>query len=238
MFNVLKPPFDKKEVRQALSYSLNRAEFVKSAFFGVSERICTPLWNPNVMGYKADIANGYQFNLDTAKSMLEKAGIKNLEINTYVTPRWPSWKLYMLIWQSDLAKIGVKLNIQEVEQAKFLEAGNDAAIKGLDLLPWLVGRSTRDPAVFLNTQTPYRPGAAGKMNWPQPELEKLINDAAIEPDLVKRKSMYERINEIYRDEQHIMEVATDPRMWAWSNKVKGVVLDLVGNITLTDTTMS
>ena len=49
-------PFGKKEVRQALSYSLNRAGFIKSAFFGVSEPIVTPLWNPNVLGYKADIA--------------------------------------------------------------------------------------------------------------------------------------------------------------------------------------
>lgn len=238
MINVLKPPFDKKQVRQALSYSLNRVEMAKSAFFGVSEPIVTPLWSPTVLGYKADVAKGYGFDLNKAKALLEQAGVKNLEINTYVTPRWPSWKLYMLIWQADLAKIGVKLNIQEVEQAKFMEAGNDAAIKGLDIFPWLVGRSTRDPAVFLNTQTPYRPGTSGKFQWPQPELEKLISDGAQEADPVKRKATYEKINDIYADEQNILEVATDPRMWAWSNKVKNVIVDLVGNITLTDTTIS
>src|SRR5215218_891727 len=35
--NINKPPLDKKEVRQALSYSLNRVELVKTAFFGVSK---------------------------------------------------------------------------------------------------------------------------------------------------------------------------------------------------------
>src|SRR5205823_11191780 len=37
--NTTRPPLDKKEVRQALSYSLNRVELVKTAFFGVSKPI-------------------------------------------------------------------------------------------------------------------------------------------------------------------------------------------------------
>ena len=199
MVNVMKPPLDKKEVRQALSYSLNRASFVKSAFFNVSEAICTPLWNPNVLGYREDLAKGYPFDLDKAKSLLEKAGVKNLEINTYVTPCWPSWKLYMLIWQADLAKIGVKLNVTEVEQAKFMEAGNDEGVVGPRCLPvagWAL--DTRPCGLPEHADPVPRRAPRGKFGWQQPELEKLITDAAVEPDAAKRKSMYERINEILR----------------------------------------
>jgi peptide/nickel transport system substrate-binding protein len=234
MINVNKPPLDKKEVRQALAYSMNRVEFAKSAFFGVSEPISSPFFVPTGLGYREDLNKAYAFNLDTAAKLLDKAGVKNLSLDTYVTPRWPAHKLFCLIWQADLAKIGVKLNVTEVEQAKFLEAGNTKGMQGLNMIPWLVGRTTRDPAVFFGTQTPYRAGKTAIHGWVNDELEKLIEQGAQELDPAKRKTIYQKCNEIVVDDAAVIQVANDPRMWAWSSRVKGVITDLNGNITVTD----
>jgi ABC-type transport system substrate-binding protein len=233
MVNVLKPPLDKKEVRQALSYAMNRVEYAKSAFFGASDPISSMFFMPTSLGYREDLNKAYAFNLDTAAKLLEKAGVKNLSLNMLVTPRWPAHKLFALIWQADLAKIGVKLNVTEVEQAKFMEAGAAKDLTGVDILPWLVGRTTRDPAIFFGTQTPYRGGKTAAHGWVNDELEKLIDQGAQELDPAKRKTIYQRCNEIVVEEAPVIQIATDPRMWAWSSKVKGVITDLVGNITLT-----
>lgn len=236
--NVNKPPLDKKEVRQALSYSLNRVDIAKSACFGVSSPICTPFYTKASLGYREDLVMAHPFNLDKAKSMLEAAGVKNLELTINPTPAWPQMKLFCLIWQQDLAKIGVKLIVNEVENARFYEIGQDpeGKLKGMDLHPWLNGRTTRDPAVFLGTQHNYRGGATNVTNkWKNDELEKLIADAAVEVDTAKRKAAYQRCNEIIVTECSHIQVATNPRVWTFTNKVKEVHIDQNGDV-MFDTT--
>jgi ABC-type transport system substrate-binding protein len=234
MLNVTKPPLDKKPVRQALSYAMNRTEMAQKAFFGVSQPIATMFFSPASLGYREDLARAYPFDLDRAGRLLDEAGVKNPEFNTIVTPRWPQMKLFCLIWQADLAKIGVKLNVAEVEQAQFLETGNDKFMKGLHMIPWVVGRTTRDPAIFFGTQITHRGGRTAKHGWVNDELEKLIAEGATEVDTAKRRRIYQRCNEIIVEEVPMIHVANDPRIWAWSNKVRGVISDLVGDITLTD----
>ncbi len=240
MINVNKPPFDKKAVRQALSYSLNRAEMAKTAFFGVSDPITSCFFLPTSLGYREDLNKAHPFDLDKAAKLLESAGVnpKTLAWEIAVTPRWPQMKLFCLIWQADLAKIGVKLTVNEVELAKFYEIGGDKDMKGYPMIPWLTGRSTRDPAIFFGTQVTHRGGKTAKYGWVNDELEKLVAQGAAELDPAKRKQIYQRCNEILVDELPVIHLATDPRMWAWSTKVKGVITDLVGNITLTDATIT
>jgi peptide/nickel transport system substrate-binding protein len=232
LVNVSKPPLDKREVRQALAYSLNRVEMAKTAFFGVSKPICSPFYNPNSMAYREDLVNAFPFDPDKAAKMLEAAGAKNLELTGIVTPRWPQMKLFMLIWQSDLAKIGVKLNVTEVEIAKYYDYGGDPKMLGADLIPWLNARTTRDPAILFNTQANFRGNERNLFGYRSADLEKLIADGAVEPDPAKRKEIYQKANEIMVMDANLIYVATDPRIWAFAKAVKGITYDLSGNMAL------
>ncbi|MCC6179822.1 MAG: twin-arginine translocation signal domain-containing protein [Chloroflexi bacterium] len=230
--NVGKPPFDKKEVRQALSYSLNRVEMAKSAFFGVSRPIVSAFPSPSSIAYREDLVMAYAFDLDKAAKMLEANGVKNLQMTTNVTPRWPQMKLFMLLWQADLAKIGIKLTVNEVETAKFYDIYADKDLQGNDLHPWLNARTTRDPAIFWSTQTNFRGNDRNPFGYRNAELEKLVADGAVELDPAKRKSIYQKLNEMVIDEANMIMVATDPRVWAFNKAVTGVGYDLSGNIML------
>jgi peptide/nickel transport system substrate-binding protein len=226
-------PLNKKEVRQALSYSLNREAMVQSAFFGISKPICTPFWNPTSLAYREDLVMAHAFDLDKAASLLADAGVSDLVIDINVTSRWPQMRLFCLIWQADLAQIGVTLNVQEVELGRFYDIGGDPDLLGFGLHPWLNGRTSRDPAIFLSTQINYRGNAAqNKYGWTNDELEEIIEQGLVELDLEERRKIYQRANEILVDELPMIQVATDPRIWVWSNKVQGPHIDLVGNISL------
>jgi peptide/nickel transport system substrate-binding protein len=232
LVNVSKPPLDKREVRQALSYSLNRVEMAKSAFFGVSRPIVSPFFNPSSLAYREDLVMAHAFDLDKAAKMLEAAGAKGLQLTTNVTPRWPQMKLFMLVWQADLAKIGVKLTVNEVEAAKFYDIGAAKDLLGADVHPWLNARTTRDPAIFWSTQGNYRGNERNPYGYRNDEIEKLVAEGAVELDPAKRKTTYQKLNEIVVNEANIIHVATDPRVWVFSKAVKDVRFDLNGNLFL------
>lgn len=236
IFNVLvnshKAPFDNKDVRRAFSYTLDREGMVKSAFFGVSQPITSPFYSPSSLAYQKDLVMADPFDLDKAKSMLQKAGVSNLEIEIHPTPAWPQMKLFCLVWQEDLAKIGVKMTVQEVESAKFYSIGEDGNLLGFHLHPWLTGRTTRDPAIFYATQTNYRGNDLNIYGYKNPQLEKLIAQGAVETDQDKRQQIYQQTNQILVDDAPMLQVATNPRIWAATTKLNGVTIDLNGNLFL------
>ncbi len=220
--NVSKPPLDQKEVRQALSYSLNRVEMAKTAFFGVSRPIASAFYSPTSIGYREDLVMAHAFDLDRAKKLLEGAGVRNLDLSIIVTPAWPQMKLFSLIWQADLAKIGVRLKVDEVENAKFYEINGFKDLQGNDLQAWLNARVTRDPAIFWSTQRNYRGGpTTGTHAYLNEEMEKLVGAGAVEPDT-----------------DHVIQVATNPRVWAYGKGVDGMRVDLNGNLVVDQASVS
>jgi peptide/nickel transport system substrate-binding protein len=238
MVNISKPPLDKKEVRQALSYSLNRVELVKTAFFGVSKPITTTFYSPASLGYRENLVLAHPFDLDKARKLLDGAGVSTLDLTLVVTPAWPQMKLWGLIWQQDLAKINVTLKLNEVENAKFNEIGAAKDFQGNDLIGWLNGRTTRDPAIFWSTQGNYRANQQNPRGLVNEELEKLVAAGAVETDVEKRKTIYQQLNELAIDVSHIIPVATNPRIFAYKNTVQGVKVDLNGNIFLDGTSLT
>lgn len=228
--NVQKPPFDQQAVRQALSYSLNREGMVPSAFFGVSSPIISPFFSPASLSYREDLVMPYGFDLDQARALLDEAGVGDLQMTINVTPRWPQMQLFSLIWQADLAQIGVTLDVNEVELAQFYEIGEASDLLGADLHPWLNARTTRDPAIFWSTQGNYRGGETNRYGYVNEEMEELVAEGAVEVDEARRREIYQRLNEIVVESCHMIQVATDPRVWAFAANVHDVHFDLNGNI--------
>ena len=97
-------------------------------------------------------------------------------------------KLWGLVWQQDLAKINVNLKLNEVENAKFYEIGAAKDFQDNDLVGWLNGRTTRDPAIFWSTQGNYRGNQQNPRGFVNEDLEKLVAAGAVETDVDKRKT--------------------------------------------------
>lgn len=230
--NVRKPPFDTTAVRQALSYSLNRAGMAQTAFFGVSRPITSPFYSSSSLAYRANLVMAHPFNLQKASALLEQAGVRNLEITINTTAAWPQMKLFSLIWQSDLAKIGVRLTINEVENAQFYDIGGAADLRGFAIHPWINARTTRDPAIFFNTQLSYRGDEHNVYGYRNPQLERLLADAAIETNVNRRKNLYQLANEIVVNDCFMIQIATNPRIWGQTARLQDVDIDLNGNLFL------
>lgn len=225
-------PLDKKEVRQAISYALNRQLIAEEVYYGISKPTTSPFYSPATIAYREDLVNAHEFNLDKAKELLDQAGVSDLTL-TYVTGAgFSDWKIYAQIWQSDLAKIGITLKIDEFEDAKFYEIAQSPDLGGYNLAGWGTGRTKRDPAIFFQTQPQYGAGEKAGMlnpyNWYNAEYEECVAQGRVELDPAKRAALYQRANEILVDELPMIQIVSEPAVAGFSNQVKNLYADLLG----------
>lgn len=234
MVNVAKPPFDNVSVRQALFHSVNRTQMAAAGSFGLEQAVSTPFYGEAATGYVADLVAD-TFNLQKAKSLLDGAGVKDLKIVYPYPTSAPNTQAYGEIWQADLAKIGVKLELQAVDQARWLDlgAGKDPNV---DLVIWNTARSLLDGAIFWSTQTNFRGGAGNlsRLGYKNPTLEGLVAQGSTEVDPAKRKQIYQQLNRIVVNDAYNIALVTNSKIWAWSSKLKGQGADLIGNLAMAE----
>jgi peptide/nickel transport system substrate-binding protein len=114
--NVSTPPFDNKQVRQALNFALNRQRMVEVALSGFGEPRVLP-WPMSSVAYDAGKAATYAFDLDHARSLLSAAGVQTFNAELTYPTNTPEYAQMAQIFQSDLASIGGTLSLKPLDPA-------------------------------------------------------------------------------------------------------------------------
>ena len=105
-----RPPFTDINVRKAFSYAFNYKSFIEDLMKGRVVRNPVPIPRP-LWGYPTDLP-GYEYDLDKAKEYLAKATVKiTRPIEVHVQAPLEPTVQAALLFQSDLAKLGIELKI-------------------------------------------------------------------------------------------------------------------------------
>ena len=137
-FNCQKYPFNDTRVRQAIAYAINREPIIEVALEGLAVPIHGPLV-PTMIGYSEKMEEyakqKYPYDPEKAKQLLAEAGwidrdgdgiLEDKNGNKFEFELWISTgeleapKVAQII-QSQLAKIGIKVNIRQVEESAFTD---------------------------------------------------------------------------------------------------------------------
>jgi len=142
ILNTSKRTLSDQRVRQALNYSIDREKINKLAYFGQLELSQREFPKGHwALNEKAN--QRYTFDLEKAKGLLAQAGLaQGFETSINVGLR-PEWKQYAQIWAQDLVKIGVKLQIKELETAVFYQEYNNME---WDIQAFASGIGKQDPS--------------------------------------------------------------------------------------------
>lgn len=141
MFNLSKAPFDKKEVRQALHYALDKESIIKTAMLG-NATAASSYFQPTHPAYQK-ASTVYGFDAAKAKSLLASAGVTNLKLTLTTTDT---------AWVKDVAPL-IKKNWDAIGVNTTLESLASAAVYAPDKVGGLkydVVAAPGDPSVFGN----------------------------------------------------------------------------------------
>lgn len=197
VFNTKNPILQKKEVRQAISYALNKEEILKSDA-GTTEltKKAYSVMPPSAKFYTEDIEK-YEHNMDKAKELMKKAGVSKGKLKFMYKGEDETEKKMVLVVQQQLKEIGIDVEAVSIDTQTFFAK--------------LMGEKERDYDLIINGYVMGdEPSAYGEVystkasfnasQHSNKELDKLFDDAKVEKDEAKRKEMYEKVQKIIAEE--------------------------------------
>ncbi|MHB1414114.1 MAG: ABC transporter substrate-binding protein [Chloroflexota bacterium] len=217
--NVRQGPLSNKKVRQAINHAIDRQRFCTTIMRGTSEPTCL-MWPKGSWGYFSDLEGRYPYDLDKAKALLAEAGYADgfgTTIQASSQVNFAQGGLAQIL-QADLAKIGIKAKIDDIESALY----NSKHLKGdFELRVHNYGRANRDPGSMLAGARVFVPASEeGPIGFESADFLKWRDEAASTLDKEKRKALYRQIQELFLDESFSMPVAPQQNYWLYRDYVK------------------
>jgi oligopeptide transport system substrate-binding protein len=223
MLNTKRKPLDDVRVRRALSLALDREEITRVAT-GAGEQPAYSLVPPEMAGYAQQECAPY--NPEQARKLLAEAGypgglgFPKLEIHYNTDEAHQAIaELVRKQWQREL---GINVSMRNEEWA--------SAQTTQQMMNYMVSRRAWggdyvDPNTFLDMFV--TDGENNKTGFSNAEYDKLIADAAIEPDTEKRMKMLERAERILMDAVPILPMyfyvgrnMVKPHVRGWYNNLR------------------
>ena len=204
-------PTYKKEVRQAISYAIDRAGIVKNIMGGAGAPLAT-LFHNTQFGRDTSL-KPRPYDPQKAKELLAQAGYPNGFSIHMVAPqngRWPKSEEVAQAIASELGDVGINVDLQLLEYTAFTEAVHTHK-QPLALWGW--GDATGDPAtMLLRIFTCPSRGSPWSMNC-IPQMDQLAWDEQSEVDTDKR------IQELHQLQQMMYDEETDTGIFQIGNFV-------------------
>src|SRR5262245_28081280 len=215
--NVTKPPFDRKEVRQALHYAMDRKGIVQKVLFGVSEPTVLP-FSPSSRAYDKSLLDKYPFDLNRAKELLGKSGATSLKADAMVVSSYPELASIAQILQADLAKIGFDLSISVLDPTQ----GSRRLLAGdFQCTPSFSGNTQKYPTrVTLNSIWRMAKNPVWGDNVPKAYVDAVL-EASGTVDPAKQKAAFARLNAAILDEAWVIPIAYRQSVFGLAKHVDG-----------------
>jgi peptide/nickel transport system substrate-binding protein len=217
-FNLTMPPFDNKQLRQALCYAVDKQRFVDTILGGVGAPESLP-WLPSAAWYDAAKNTRYTFDLDKARSLLAQAGVTNLEFDYMANPVNDQTTGFGQIYQSDLAKIGVKLNIKNYDGATWIDQVNNKKYFGVYMAAGTYFNLS--PSTAFTNGKAFNPDL-NNSGYKTDTYVKLISTGATETDPAKLKDAYSQLNDLILDEAFVFMISIAPPLLLAKSNVQGI----------------
>ncbi len=206
-----------KDVRQAISYALDRNEMIESAYGKEGSTPAKSILVPEADFY-TDNVEGYDKDLNKAKELLKQSNqeVKKIKIG-YNNGRF-GHKNYALVAQQQLKELGIEAEIVPYESKAFFN---------------ILFSDSKECDLYVNgyawglEPNPYRGmfetgEYCNQTKYSNPEVDKLWNDGFTELDKEKRKEIYEKIQKTVSEDAPIYTIDYEQNLMVAQKGLQGI----------------
>ena len=200
--NVNIEPFDNVLVRQAIAYAIPYDTLVNDVMFGNAVRT-TSMLPDNVSGHISDDKTCYQTDIEKAKELLAEAGYPDgFSCTLMLGNGFTDWKDTAITIQDALSKIGITMEINEIDRATFL---TEIADKDVPLFINRYNPFVGDPGYVANNL--YVTGASFNYeNYSNPEFDELFKKAEAADTEEERLEYYKEMQYIFAEDCPVVQL--------------------------------
>jgi peptide/nickel transport system substrate-binding protein len=234
-FNVEKAPFDKKEVRQAISHLIDKQAIIDNFYEGTAEPAKNPM-PPSIAGYNDEIQDR-EYDEAKAKELLAKAGLeKGFEMDLWAMPvarpYMPNGQKVAEAIQAKLAKVNIKANIVTFEWGTYLEKVQKGEAP-MFMLGWTGDNGDADNFLYtlLDKDTI---DSNNYSRYANEEVHKLLVEAQTTADEAKREELYKKAQVIIHEDAPWVPLVHSKPQLAGASKIKGFVPHPTGSQSFVD----
>ncbi|HAA05174.1 MAG TPA: peptide-binding protein [Syntrophobacteraceae bacterium] len=207
-WNLRRPLFQDRRVRQAMTMLVNREPILKKILFGLGTVVSGPFYvnspdyNQAIKPYPYDpkraleLLNEAGWTDHDGDRILDKDGVP-FEFEFVISAGSKFAEQLATILQENLKQVGIKMRIRKLEWAVFIQK-IDAREFDACTLGWSLGWDSDPFQVWHSSQVDKGSNFVGFVNE---EADRIIVEARQEFDEVKRRQMYRRFHEIIHEEQ-------------------------------------
>jgi dipeptide transport system substrate-binding protein len=211
-------------VRKAINIAFDKQTYVTSLYGKGNALVGTVPYPPTLLGFNDKLKNPPR-DLDKARELLKEAGVPDGTVLTLFTrngggPTNPNPLLGAQMMQSDLAQIGIKLDIRVMEWGEMLKRAKNGEH---DLVSAGWAGDNGDPDNFLTPNLSCDAAKNGEnyARWCNKEFQDLIDKARGGTEPAARAALYEQAQEVFDKDQPWIPMAYPKMFTAMRKNVEG-----------------
>lgn len=197
-FDCSHPPFDRREVRQAMNHAINRSRINESIFSGQAA-CASSILPPGLLGYDPNM-KPYVYDPGRAKELLRAGGYPNgfeVEYWAWDTDEFFNSKQVPMIIE-DLAAVGVRVKVIDSTNVDARRAREKVGHNVVFAGNWFADFPDSDNFFFsfFHKESEAIPG----INYKSEDMDARIEEARRSSDSERRTAIYRELNQLILDE--------------------------------------
>ena len=230
-YNLTKPLFQDKRVRQAISYAIDKQELIDGVLLGLGQAATGP-YKPDTWVYNGNVKR-YAYKPELARSLLAEAGWVDSDGDgildkdgqklafTIVTNQGNDLRSKTAeIIQRRLKEVGIVIEIRVVEWATFLKEFIFTGSFDATILGWSGGPEPDQFNIWHSSKT--APRELNFVKYSNKEVDELLEKGRRTFDQAERKQIYGRFQEILAEEQPYTFLYVGEALPAVAKRFRGI----------------
>ena len=204
ILNAKEGPLADKKMRQAVNYAIDKKALVENVLQGTAEVAAGPT-PPAFAWAHNDALDPYPYDPEKAKALIAEAGHEGAELTFYVTEGGSGMLDPVPMGtaiQADLAKVGLKVEIETYEWNTFLGKVNPGLEGKADMaeMAWMTNDPDTLPYLALRSEAFPENGGFNSGYYSNPEVDRLLEEARRSTDQDERAELYKAMQTIVHED--------------------------------------